>query len=276
MNPRPVELALIVSILDTPRLSPLGDIELAFSHLCLENKEYGGYFREAARSGRTVILDNGIMELGHTVDDMALVEATRLVRPALVTPPEVLGDGPETLALTREFIRRFREIGLPAETGLLGVVHGQNWEEWFAHYQIFHFELREIGRIGIPYDLHFPVPGVERDTCANKWEWMMKNRIRAVELLDANGCNVKPAHLLGLIDAIELKSQSRFPWVVSNDSSTAFVSALHGLRYDAEKGISADKRLIDMQITLPEERIELFRENVRTIRGFAVREQPGS
>lgn len=269
----PIQLACITSIRDTPMLSSRGDIDLAFAHLCLEESAYGSYFREAAQSGRTVILDNGIMELGHTVDNRALVEAIRLVRPTFVTPPEILGNGSETLALTRDFIKRFKTLGLPTDTLLLGVVHGRDWEDWFTHYRIFHDELNEVARIGIPYDLKFDVPGVDSCMCNGQWEWMLRNRIQAVALLDRKGYNRKPAHLLGTIDAIELRSQARFPWIVSNDSSTAFVSALHNIHYDLNYGIKADKKLIDMKSHLPAERLNLYNENVRIIREFASREQ---
>ncbi len=62
-----------------------------------------------------------------------LLDMTRMVRPALVTPLEVLGDGRATLALKRDFIGRLPQMSLPEETGLLGVVHGRTWGEWLQH-----------------------------------------------------------------------------------------------------------------------------------------------
>lgn len=266
-----IQLAVIASVRDTPTLSCEGDIDLAFAHLCANNANYCNYFRNSARFGRMVILDNGIMELGSTVDEGVLLDVTRVIRPMLLTPPEVLGDGRETIALTRDFIARMPEIRLPKETGLLGVVHGRTWGEWIENYRVFHNELDAIVRIGIPYDMTFEVPGVDESACATEWVRMLENRVRAVELLDEAGLNKKPAHLLGTVDAIEFLRQQRFTWVASNDSSTAYVSAQRGVRYDPTVGIHAFKHKIDMMSALVPENIDLFLQNVSAIRNFATR-----
>jgi|CXWL01.1.fsa_nt_gi hypothetical protein len=260
-----MRLAIIASAPDTPAYNCHGDIELAFAHLCLSDAKYAAYFREAARSGREVILDNGVMELPDSAAAQALVEVCWQVRPALVTPPEILGDGPSTLELTREFVSR--GSCLPPETGFLGVAHGRDFQEWMASFRAL-ADMREIGRIGIPYDIQFEVPGTRVQEDASVWESMLKNRLRVVELLDQAGLNRKPVHLLGCVDAIELRAQSRFAWIVSNDSSTVWVTTQQGLEYDPSRGIDCAKKKIDMASRMPPGRMDLFRRNLAVVRGF--------
>ena len=271
MTLQSIQLAFIASVRDTPTLSREGDIDLAFAHLCASHTNYCGYFQESARSGRMVILDNGIMELGNAVDEALLLDVARTIRPALVTPPEVLGAGRATVSLPRDFIARLPQLRLPEETGLLGVVHGRTWGEWSEHYRLFHDELDAVVRIGIPYDLLFDVPGAKSSPRATDWMRMIENRVRVVELLDEAGLNHKPAHLLGIVDAIELLRQKRFKWVASNDSSTAYVTAQRGQRYDPGIGIRARKYKIDMMSALEPDKSDLFRHNVMVIRDFAKR-----
>lgn len=266
-----IQLALIASTVDTPQFSPLGDIDLAFAHICNSVSHYRDYFQRASRAGRLVILDNGIMELGNTVDDAALVEAVLSICPALVTPPEVLGDGRRTLNLTRDFIRRVPDFSFPSETRLLGVVHGRDWGDWLESYKVFHNEIDQIARIGIPYDIQFEVPGAKN--APNVWAQMVSNRIRVVELLTEFGLNKKPAHLLGLVDAIELSFQSKYRWIVSNDSSTCFVSTQREETYSPLTGIDCRKQKIDMMSIMPPNRMTLFERNLSVIRGFAERKQ---
>lgn len=264
-----MRLALIASVWDTPSYSPLGDIELAFAHLCLSHEVYGRYFRRAAAAGREVILDNGVMELDRSVGVDLLVQAVRLVRPALVTPPEVLGDGVSTLELTREFVHRRKELGIPLGTGVLGVVHGSSFDEWLRIYRVFHDDLDGVTRIGIPYDLQFDVPGLVHAPSQTAWERMLRTRIRLVELLDEACLNRKPAHLLGCVDAVELGWQARFSWVVSNDSSTVWVTTQRNQRYDPRHGIHAEKHKIDMLSRMPADRTSLFEHNLGVVRRLA-------
>ncbi len=260
-----MRLAIIASAPDTPAYNCHGDIELAFVHLCQSDAQYAAYFREAARSGREVILDNGVMELPNSVAAQALIEVCWQIRPALVTPPEIMGDGPSTLELTREFVARGAD--LPPGTGFLGVAHGRDFEEWMESFRAL-AGMHEIGRIGIPYDLQFEVPGTRVPDNASVWERMLKNRLRVVELLDQAGLNCKPVHLLGCVDAIELRAQSRFPWIVSNDSSTVWVTTQQGLEYDPSRGIGCAKKKIDMSSRMPPDRMDLFRRNLSVVRGF--------
>lgn len=266
-----IQLALIASTRDTPHYSRWGDIDLAFAHLCLLDQAYCAYFADRSAQGVEVILDNGIMELGHTVSEADLADVARAVQPALITPPEVLGDGPETTALTIDFIQRWSDLEIPDCTQVLGVVHGQDWSSWLETYRYFHDALPAVARIGIPYDMQFEVPGVSREEALNDMHWMVLNRIRAVELLHEEGLSDKAAHLLGCIDAIELLSQSRFDFVVSNDSSTVFVTTQRGERYHPERGIGFNKHKIDMAVGMPLGREDLFQSNLKIVRQLARR-----
>jgi len=210
------------------------------------------------------------MELDESIAKNLLVEATKLVQPSLVTPPEVLGDGAATLDLTRDFIGSRQDLGVPCHTKILGVVHGRNFEEWLQYYRVFHDELEDVSRIGIPYDLQFDVPGLFDQPGETTWKRMLRTRVRLTELLDEAGLNRKPAHLLGCVDAIELRMQVRFDWIVSNDSSTIYVTTQRNEIYDPHYGIHAQKHKIDMLSSMPSGRMELFKDNARVVRGFVM------
>lgn len=56
------------------------DYDYCLLHL-LEKPEYKKYYKEAAKEGRKVLLDNSLFELGDAMDPKTLCKATNEIKP---------------------------------------------------------------------------------------------------------------------------------------------------------------------------------------------------
>lgn len=263
-----IKLAIIAPYAYMKDLCPLGHIELAFSHLMAEEGSiYSEYYYKARALGRQIILDNGVMEMGHADQSDALLDIATRLRPRFLTPPEILHDGTTTLNLTRTFAERFIETGLYPQTELLGVAHGSSFQEWVRCF-IGLREIASVGRIGIPYDLRFDVPGQQPSVTDSPLEAMVARRVALCEWIAANHPG-QPVHLLGLAHPGELRIQCRHSFVVSNDSSISVVSALHGVRFTNESPGPYEKHFIDFSVDYNPSLLTVAKANVAAVLNYA-------
>lgn len=254
-----LDLAIIAPIPYLKELCPLGGLELILSNW-LKEPEYADYYRAARNAGRFLILDNGIMELGYSLDAEALFELALQFRPALVTPPEVLHDGPETASLAWNFSRTLERSPLYPKTRLLAIAHGRSFEEWHACFNRL-ISLPTLGRIGIPYDIQFDIDPRPCTDGVPNLQVLARRRIAVCDWIARNHPDVD-VHLLGLAYPAELSVQSRHHFIKSNDSSLAVMAGLRGIRYSPTDFGPEVKHLIDFHASFDTERCILAKHNI--------------
>jgi len=73
------------------------DYDYALLHLVLKDEEYKNYYINAQKSGRKVLLDNSLFELGDAMAPEKLVEGINLIKPEWYVVPDALNDADTTM-----------------------------------------------------------------------------------------------------------------------------------------------------------------------------------
>jgi sulfur carrier protein ThiS len=216
---------------------------LILPHLLDKLPQYKEFYKERAKQGDHILLDNSIFEHGYSFDYKKMIKYAEEMELTEISAPEVLKDREASLVLREEFLNYYVKSG--SKVKILAVAQGKNLEEVEESY----FELLripEITTLGLPFDLDdqgdSAYSGGERirsltlRRVVNRWG--LVDRINAISY--SKGIELKPTHLMGLSDAVELQKYKDFPWIRSNDSSTAFVHGVNLIKY-TDRGLPCEK-----------------------------------
>lgn len=147
--------------------------------------------------GQTIIVDNGVVELGYPLEPVQLYQAVRTVGATVVVVPDTIDDGKMTVKQARVAIPAYRQ--LDPETKLLGVAQGKTLEECIAC-------ARALVEEGVDW------------LAASKYSTVnLGSRINLVEALGEFGL---PIHVLGFSDNLmdDVLAATAHPMVQGIDS----------------------------------------------------------
>jgi len=186
----------------------------------LADPDYRAFFREEAELGATVIVDNGVFDLGESLPPAALVLAARAVRAQEIILPDVMRDGPATIRASDLAARQILQI--TAEFRLCAVVHAADDREWNQVYDHF-------ASCGYAGSIAFPASRSREPS-----QELAKNRLAATAYLEETG-RVVPGlvyRLLGFgrTGHLELISQRAHPWISSVDGAAPVLLGMMGVR----------------------------------------------
>jgi len=98
---------------------------MALAHLVLESNEYAAFYKRHAEMGHTVILDNGVFELGSPLSFDNLYSAVEITGASIVVAPDYMHEPERTLYETRNFKHVAEELkGFYPDIQFMGVPHG--------------------------------------------------------------------------------------------------------------------------------------------------------
>lgn len=227
-----MKLAFITPTAYLNKFAAQGDLYLALAHLIDDNgqNEYARFHRRAAQQGKRVILDNGLFE-GAQVSTEELLQRTAAIKPSVVCAPDVLYDAKGTIKEFKHFVAAKHEAGLVCD--VMGIPQADNPADWWDCFQFMDMH-PECALIGLSI-LAIPKSFAE---FVDSTRPITSSRVHLIRQLYAfshiSGHRITPMHLLGLgedyadiITANRLLSRD----IVSNDSSSAFVHGMHGVRY---------------------------------------------
>jgi len=154
------------------------DIDYCLVHLLEENKQYLDLFVEAVNSGREVILDTSIFELGEAFDSSKFATWVERLKPTWYIIPDVLEDSKRTQDKASEWIDKYDDL-LPGKR--IGVVQGKDYDEIVECYDYGRFVL--LSRLlddGViekskPHHLlgcSLPQEGLLYSSDDNDWSWI--------------------------------------------------------------------------------------------------------
>lgn len=104
----------------------LGHYQLLIAPIVLHRAdEYFEFFRE--HDDQQIIMDNGVIELGHSVSAPALAEAVKVVGANVVVLPDTIDDAKMTMKQVRYALAAYRMFDQKTDT--MGVVQGTTFEE---------------------------------------------------------------------------------------------------------------------------------------------------
>lgn len=247
------------------------NFHLILPHLFEEHPAYKEFYMDRIKQGDHVLLDNSIFELGVSFNPNKMIELAEEMGVTEMSAPEILFDSKGTRERVFDFIKLHSDLG--AKTKILTVVQGRNFEELITMFFEMN-EIPEISALGLPFDLDFDSTatiGVKSLTLKR-----VLNRWALVDLIQSTAMNnnilIKPTHLMGLSDGLELQRYTPFYyWIRSNDSSSAFVHGLNNIRY-SDRGLPCEKikQKLDFGLTggLSKEQHECIIHNINMIQKF--------
>jgi len=222
------------------------DGDYALVHLLDKNDGYADYFLSRP-TGRHLILDNSVFELGYPYDQDLYKGWISDLEADTYILPEVIGDTQQTLDLVADWFKHSKK-DLPGKT--MGVVQGSSHMDVVNCFK----QLKALGAdiIGIPIMIGNSTAG--RKCSVHE---LMAERVQIISMIQER-CDQHPIHLLGVAVPQEGKYHAnQDSWVESIDTSNPVIHGMHDERYGhngLERKIStllAD--LIDSPVTPKQE-----------------------
>lgn len=223
----------------------------------LRDEAYREFFREEAELGATIILDNGVFDLGESLGPSDLVKAARAVRAEEIVLPDVMHDGPATMKASDQAAAEL--LDLSDEFQLCAVVHAADDAQWHRCYE--HFITSEyVGAIAFPASRRNEPSGD-----------LSKNRVAATQYLEDHGL-VDPDRVyrllgLGRSGHLELFEQRDHDWIPSVDGAAPVLLGSMGIRMlpDGPYEKVPTPRIETVDVIDPA-RFPLIRDNIEAVR----------
>lgn len=223
----------------------------------LSDPVYRAFFLEEAERGATIIVDNGVFDLGESLKPADLVRATQAVRAEEIILPDVMHDASATMQTSDLAARQIREI--TDDFRLCAVVHATDDDQWRRCYD--HFAASpHIGAIAFPASRRKdPSPALSR------------NRVAATDYLEDHGL-IDPSKVYRLLGFgrtghLELFEQREHEWISSIDGTAPVLLGAMGIRMlpDGPYDKPPTPRVETVEQIDPG-RFPLIRHNIRTVR----------
>ena len=182
----------------------LGNFHLLLAHEVTKNPgEFHSIFHDVPNL--TVIMDNGVVELGEPVTADVMEFACITVPPKYIVLPDVIGDRNKTLELLGKWFSAYKEVANNCGADLIGVIQGEYTSELLKCADVY-----EDGSWGARIAIGIP-------------RWITKklgSRMGITAVLAARHNHLKPIHLLGFSDNLmDDMACARIPGVIGIDSS---------------------------------------------------------
>lgn len=246
------------------------DFDYCLVHLLEEHPDYYAFYKNSRPVyDRELLLDNSIFELGKAFDSKKFYRAVLELQPNMFIVPDVLEDMHGTVQSFRDFESCKNEIKNTFEARAIGAVQGKNWQELRECYK---FMADNADMIAISFDFsYYQITG-------QGWHHLERwcsGRQHFIEDLINNGVWRwdKPHHLLGCSLAKEFRFyvDRNVYNIVSCDTSNPIVASIHGLKYDADYGLSTKPSakladLITHQFT--DEQLDILKYNVKMFKSI--------
>ena len=207
------------------------DYDYALVHLFETHPEYLKFFKRALASGREVLLDNSIFELGEAFDGDKFAEYVKELKPTYYIVPDVLEDGYQTIINFSEFTKKHPDLpGLK-----IGVVQGRSYDELV---QCYEYMSANADYIAISFDYKYYIATGRGKTELERWS---TGRQRFINDLIRDGIWnwQKPHHLLGCSLAAEFKHYKDIINIRTIDTSNPVVAGIKELRYNGNLGLNS-------------------------------------
>ncbi|MFY7070261.1 hypothetical protein ACOQFV_30760 [Nocardiopsis changdeensis] len=226
----------------------------------LNDPSYRAFFQCEAERGASIIVDNGVFDLGRALPAEDLVRAARAVHAEEIILPDVMGDGPATIKASDEAAARIQDLS--DEFRLCAVVHAADDEQWLRCYD--HFASCDYaGAIALPASRR-PAPP----------DRLSATRTAATAYLKKHGLvNHRLVYrLLGLgrTGHLELVEQREHDWIASVDGAAPVLLGAMGIAMLPEGPYSKPKTpRVEELGTIPPERFPLIKANIAAVRRAA-------
>lgn len=272
MNRKPLPLSECV--INIAPILPVKYLELSkdfhyhliLAHKVLENPRYASFYRKRSAEGDFVVLDNSCYELGHPIETSKLLLAAEIVNPDAIVSPDVLYDAEATLAKFKEFSEQM-SLRLP-NAYIVGVPQGDSLSSYIKCYS----ELQRYADImGLTF---IGIDKILKDVP------LTYKRVVMLDILNSKVGLYKPIHALGIADnPIEVKLLANSPhnaWIMSNDSSSAFIHGAANIVFDFVTGMRTPKIKEKMNFeieSISPAQVEIVKDNLQMLQRYSYKAQ---
>lgn len=232
-----MKLGIICPVTHLNDFAVLSNFHLVLPHL-YHLPGYFNFYKERAQKGDFVLLDTSVFELGESVAGEDLIKYALELGASEMVAPEVIGDALKSMERLSNFLRLCKEkkVGIP----VLAVTQGNSFTELKDYFFKLN-SLEGVSSLGIPFDIEYEnlypcIKSLTLRRVLNRWYFVATVNLLAREL----NVTIKPTHLMGLSDGVELQLYRDIPWIRSNDSSSAFVHGSAGILYN-DRGLPCEK-----------------------------------
>ena len=218
------------------------DYDYCLPHLLDIDEDYKQYFINARDTGRYVIMDNSLHELGEAYDTSRLLHWISELKPNEFIVPDVWENSVYSVRNAKEW----SSVELPEGVTKVAVVQGKSYTEFATSYQSYKWFGYE--KIAFSYGASWfqecfqhPNPDVAKmmgrlKTITNLYKNNIITDFDRVHLL---GCNLPQAYLY----------YKDFKFIESIDTSNPVIHGLKGIRYSEGGLLHKDKEKIDEDFT---------------------------
>ena len=202
------------------------DYDYCLPHLLDQYEEYKNFFIKSKESGRYIIMDNSLHELGVAYDTKRLLYWINELKPNEFIVPDVWEDKTQSVVNAKSWIG----VELPKEVTKVAVVQAQNLYEAIICYQTY----KDLGykKIAFSYGASY-----YNDLCPHPNKDLGKaiGRVKVIsKLFDLNVINkTDRVHLLGCAVPQEFGWYKGMSFIESIDTSNPIMAALDSTFYTA-------------------------------------------
>lgn len=208
------------------------NFHLTLAHL-FKNDKYASFYKEKKEKGDFILMDNSAFEYKEALSKeflLSVLEAIPFIPNVIVLPDYPFKDYQITVDSAYESIEFFRKnYDKSAQFMVVPQSVKGDLQGWIKGYKEL-CTMSEVSFVGLSI-LNIPVAFCEETGT----EDISFNRMYALSYLQNNSLiysNLK-YHCLGLGSSVrELKYMQNFPFVYSNDSSSAIWHGINGIKYD--------------------------------------------
>jgi hypothetical protein len=207
------------------------DYDYALVHLFEKFPTYYDFFKSSISTGRSVLLDNSIFELGTAFDGDKFANYINELKPSYYIVPDVLEDGYATVQSFAQFAKKYTNLpGLK-----IGAIQGRSFDELL---DVYKYMSEYADYIAISFDYSYYLYTGKGKTKLERYCYGRQKFIN--DLINEGVWNwSKPHHLLGCSLAREFRYyvDKNIVNIRSVDTSNPVVAGLQGLRYNGDLGL---------------------------------------
>ncbi len=234
-------------------LTLASDYHMALAHLILKYPEYEDFYARRSDEGDFVLVDNGVIELGHPMLPEAVATAARRVKATEVVLPDAVEGYEANMAAFHNAINcpAIQELKSKG-TRLQFVPHGGTPEEIDRAVNI-------AIRSGYVDTIGLGKPLMKVYSLG-----LTAGRSDIAYRLDLP-CRGLAVHFLSFYTPVELLGLQQDPAIRGCDSSLPILAAMHNVRMGGAYGLLHRPRewKFDPHVQLDEEQVDIARQNIR-------------
>lgn len=266
-----MDLMFIASTAYIKTLGSQGNKQLGLSHL-IDRDVINFYEKVLCNTRQEIILDNGTFELGFPEGIDSLISKAIRIKATHFFAPDFLFDAKKTLEALKNTIYTLKKRKIN-NLKIAAVVQGSTEEEWLWLYDEYQ-KIPEVDLIGLSclaiprcFGKFNQFKRAKQGKYIHNDNEITSCRITLMEKLIKRGENNKNCHLLGLGDGIQdvIYANENCPWIISNDSSSAFWNAMQGKKILNNGNIEGGKTKIKVNFSFnsaTKEQLELAQYNI--------------